>query len=79
MWTGIAGTALFVFFLIQLLTACHKSHAVLKKQNQIVLILLIAGVLIESMLDRAVMSTLNTSPSTILFWITAGYLLKTGK
>ena len=79
MWTGAAGTGLFVFFLVQLLTACHKSHAALKKQNQIVLILLIAGVLIESMLDRAVMSTLNTSPSTILFWITAGYLLKTGK
>lgn len=76
MWTGAAGTGLFVFFLVQLLTACHKSHAALKKQNQIVLILLIAGVLIESMLDRAVMSTLNTSPSTILFWITAGYLFR---
>ena len=76
MWTGIVGMLLFSSFLVQLLTACHHSHAALKKQNQIVLILLIAGVLIESMLDRAVMSTLNSSPSTILFWISAGYILK---
>lgn len=68
-WTGLCGTVPIAVFAVLFLR-----QMVREKPGWTMKAVLLAGVLAESMLDRAILGTAHTAPETSFFWLSAGML-----
>ena len=70
LWTGAAGTILFLTASVLIFRALSRADT----EGRYGLVLIIAAVFVQAMLDRAIMGTANASVETMLFWLACGLL-----
>ena len=74
MWTGVLGCGVFAVFLVVSLVRIVLSRKMIRQHKSSWLIILVLCVLMESLLDRAVLGTAE-NVETAMFWIALGYLI----
>ena len=70
LWTGAAGLGLFILFTILWFVRVIRR----KQKTGIGIVLVIAAVCVQAMLDRAILGTANTGVETMCFWLCTGLL-----
>ena len=74
MWTGAIGCGTFSFFLLALIARLFMNRSMIGNRKGGWLVVLVACIFIESMLDRAIVGTAE-NVETAFFWLSAGYLV----
>ena len=71
LWTGAVGTILFfTAFILLVVKVCRADM-----HHRYGLLLVLAAVFVQAMLDRAIMGTANASAETMVFWLVSGMLV----
>ena len=78
LWTGICGTGAMLGFFVLLIRRLIENREQIISERLTSLVILLCVILITSMLERAVIGTVNTNPDASFFWLSAGTLAYLG-